>query len=536
MRLKTGRRSLFVLGLGVLAASLSGLTLSARAWADEAQLRFRLTTDPATLDWNLAHTSHETYIVMNLMEGLVEEGPDQKPRPALAESWDVSADGRTYTFELRKDVKWSDGRALKAADFEDSWFRLIDPKLKAPYAAFLFEVENAEAFAQGKLKDRSAVGIKALGTSKFQVKLRKRVPYFLHLATFWVTFPVRMDQIRKYPRDWATPGKIVTLGPYRLASWEKGKAVRLSKNPDYFATSSAFSAAPDSIEAVIEPDDAKARRLFDGGKLDVLLNATTHDLLRVQKPGGVAGVRIAQYPYLATYYLGFNVNAGPLRNKEVRHAIAAAIRKEAIPAVLQGGETVARSWLPPGIESQAQPEQVSGSLYDARAALSKAGYVEGNGFPKLTLYVEKFDGAEALSKHLTRALREGLGISVETKFGRPSALKGASDAAIFVAHWGADFPDPENFFSVFARESGTNYTGWRNPEYDALLEKARSSSDSGERFAAYAEAERLLVSRESVIVPLFYKKSTVLLRSRVKTFTISPLNYLFLKTVSVSGS
>jgi oligopeptide transport system substrate-binding protein len=198
---------------------------------DRGTLRFRLSGDPATLDWNLAQTSFETHVIMNLMEGLVEEGADLKPRPALAESWIVSPDGLAYTFKLKAGVKWSDGRALRAQDFVDSWLRLLSPKAGSGYASFLYDVENAEAYHSGKLKDPSKVGVKAVGDATFQVRLRRRVPYFLHIPTFWVTFPVRLDLIRKHGSAWATPGKIATLGPFLLKEWKKGKSIVLERNP-----------------------------------------------------------------------------------------------------------------------------------------------------------------------------------------------------------------------------------------------------------------------------------------------------------------
>ena len=519
----------FRLSYFVLSASLA---VGQSVWANEesqAVLRFRLTAEPATLDWNLAHTSHETHVIMNLMEGLIEYGPDLTPVPALAERWEISPDGKTYHFYLRSGVQWSDGRVLRAQDFVDSWLRLLSPKTRSSYANFLFDVENAKEFHDGKMTQASKVGVRAIDDKHLEVKLTRRVPYFIHLPTFWVTFPIRLDLIAKYRTSWAEPRKLVTLGPYLLKSWKKGSAIRLEQNPVYYKKAGFHG--PVSVDAVIELKDASARDRFSRGEFDFLLDPTTEDLLMArQNPG--SGLHAEQYPYLATFYLGMNTKSRELNKALIRRALSAGIEREGIPALLQGGQTVAKSWLPPGIPGHSSDRKSEMTLLDAKAILAKEGYVEGKGFPRLTLLVEKFDGAEALAEYIKKSFFENLGIKVEPKIGSPKSHQAALKKGaftLFVGHWGADYPDPANFFEVFSSGSGTNYSGWSDSEFDALMEKGRSTSDQDARLAAYARAEKILLDSDAVIVPLFYKKNTVLLGKRVKSFEISPLNYFFLK-------
>jgi oligopeptide transport system substrate-binding protein len=321
---------------------------------------------------------------MNIMEGLMEYDSDMKLRGALAERWEVSADGKTYKFYLRGGIKWSDGKALRAQDFVDSWQRLLDPKNKSSYAKLLSAV----------------TGVKAINDSLFEVKLARAVPYFLHLPTFWVTFPIRMDAIRAK--------KVVTLGPYLLDKWERGKKITLTKNPGYlgFVVGNDPARLPESVEAIIEPNDAKARKLFHDGKLDVLINATTADLLAEGKTS-----RLEQFPYLATYYLGFNVRR--VKDAQLRKALAQAIDRDQIPSIMQGGQTAARGWVPPGIEGHGDKQSLTGTLYESRGILSKAGYPEGKGFPRLSLWVEKFDGSDRLAEFLIAHFKERLGIGID---------------------------------------------------------------------------------------------------------------------------
>lgn len=528
------RSYLAVIASTAVSAMISSMAQvpSAMAQQPTTGLTFRLTADPATLDWNLARTSHETYLIMNLMEGLVEEGPDLKPRAALAERWEVSPDGKNYTFYLRGGAVWSDGRSLRAQDFVDSWLRLLAPSTRSPYASFLFAIENAEAYHSGKLKDASKVGVRALGDSKLEVRLSRVTPYFLHIPTFWVTFPVRLDALKKH--------ELVTLGPYSLSEWKRGEFLRLVRNPRYYGKNDG----PSEVRAVVVPDDHQARELFDSGKLDFLLDATTQDLMKASlKEGGGEG-RVEQFPYLATYYLGFNLRSKVLRESSIRRALAIAVdkdTKESIPSVLQGGQVPAPCWIPEGVEgapASALCAHVSGSLYDAKGTLAHAGYVEGRGFPKLKLAVEKFDGAEKLAELLAHALHDKLGIDVQTHVASTPELTReleSGGADLFVGHWGADYPDAANFLEVFASGSGTNYTGWKSVEYDRFLEQARETLDPASRAAAFRGAEALLIDRDVAIVPLFHKRNTVLLGKRVREFRISPLNYLFFKDLRVGN-
>ena len=522
-----------------LCAFWISLTVYRPLWALDSPastLKFRLTAEPATLDWNLAHSSHETYIIMNIMEGLVEEGIDLKPHPALAERWETSADGKTLTFFLKQGVKWSDGKPLKASDFLDSWLRLLSPKTRSSYASFLFDVENAEAFHQGKIKSPTSVGVKALGDLKLQIKLRRPVPYFLHIPSFWVTFPIRTDLIAKYGSQWATPGKMAVLGPYLLEDWKKGRSLHLKKNPGYYRRESLSPGNAQEVEALVDSDDSHARQLFEQRKIDFLLDATTRDLIKAKSAANASGTRVEQFNYLATYYLGFHLASGPLKDVRVRKALALAIDRAGIPAALQGGESAATDWIPPGLEGHDPASALSGSLYDARGALTQAGYSEGQAFPKLSLWIENFDGAEALQTYLVHAFKEKLGIDVLPRLETSAKYQEANRSGktdLFVGHWGADFPDPANFMDVFTSANEINATGWKNPDYDKLVADGGSSLDPTSRIQLYSAAEKLLLQKEVAVVPLFYRKNTVLIGPRVKDFQISPLNYLFLKLITL---
>ncbi|MCC7441526.1 MAG: peptide ABC transporter substrate-binding protein [Bdellovibrionales bacterium] len=485
----------------------------APAKPSQGTLRFRIPADPATLDWTLAHTNAETYVIMNLMEGLLEEGPDLKPRPALAQSWTQSPDGKTYTFKLRKGVRWSDGADLKAQHFVDSWKRLMDPKLKASYAAFLSEVAS----------------IGAPDDSTFEVRLKRPVPYFLHIPTFWVTFPVRRDLILRHGNAWSQPPNLVTLGPYRLSRWEKDKTIILDRNPHYWGKRPSVLRA----EISVNPNDLETREQFVEGAHDFLLNATTEDFLEMKKKG----VKLRQFPYLATYYLGFNTRTGPLRDVNFRRALAHALNLKAFPAALQGGQLPATGWIPPGVEGASSGLVLEHSLYEARAALVRAGYGEGAALPELDLWVAPADRSDAMARVVTDAFKRGLGIDVTVHAGSASRFQSTVKAGktdLFLTRWGLDYPDPASALELFESSGGTNYTGWKSAEYVAAMGRVRLGSDPKARLDTVREAEEILLKKDVVVAPLFYTKNSVITGRRVKKLNISPLNYLFIKDVELT--
>ncbi|MBI3533935.1 MAG: hypothetical protein HY072_00390, partial [Deltaproteobacteria bacterium] len=372
-----------------------------------------------------------------------------------------------------------------------------------------------------------------------EVRLKNPVHYFIYLPSFWVTFPIRLDVIKKYGKNWFLPKHVVTLGPYLLDGWEKNKFILLKKNSLYYRSEVFNANTPEKVTFMIEPDDQKARDLFEGSKVDVFLDATTQDLINKNPK-----TKILQFPYLATYYLGFQVGVGPLKDLDVRKAIACSIDTHQIPSIMQGGQIEATGWIPPELLAELLAElsaelrrnrmPLNCTLFDAKASLSKAGYPEGKGFPTLNLFIEKFDGASLLAQEIQKSLKEKLGIKIQTQITTQTKFLKATrsnQAGLFITHWGADFPDPANFFELFLSDNNANLTFWKKQEYDQKVKAARQTLPQKERFVLFDEAEKILIQKEFVILPLFYRKNTVLVHDNIKSFSVTPLNYLFFKNV-----
>lgn len=506
-----------------LTGCTAGATIPPRAPASKT-FTFRLLGDPETLDWNRAHTPIETYLLTNLMEGLVAHDSNLKVVPALAERWTKSADGRTYTFKIRKNVKWTDGVTLKAQDFVYSWKRLISPLTAASYAYFLFDIENAEAFYKGTIKDFSQVGIKAVDDLTLEVKLAKPMAHFIHIPSFWVTFPLRQDIVEKHGNSWAKPGRMVTLGPYLLSSYDIDSKVILTANPTYYGTRGNVEQAV----GLIVKEDSTALTLYETGKIDFLTDISAIDLQRLKgRPD------LKTFPYLKTGYLAFSINKFPVNPAKVRRAIVMAIDRSKLPEILHGGQTPATSFIPPKMLGYNPKVGLPFNPGAARAELRTAG-LDASRPIKLELVCPNTDKAMTIAQYVQIELKKNLGVNLQIQsydhktFRAQIAL---NSFPVFINSWSADYPDPDNFMSVFLGVSGNNRTAWKSPAYDEKILQARTQLNPKIRDKLYDAAQKILLEDEAVLMPLYYEPNMALVSKRASSVELNPLNDMPIKKV-----
>jgi oligopeptide transport system substrate-binding protein len=496
-------------------------------------LSVRLIGEPETLDWNKAHTSVETFVLMNLMEGLVQFDSSMDVAPALAESWKVSADRKTYTFKLRPNLKWSDGVPLKAKDFVYSWKRLLSPSTAASYAYFLFDIEGAEAFNRGHIRDFSSVGVKALNDSTLRVKLARPMSHWVETLTFWVTFPLREDVVEKYGAmnnsSWAAPGRMVVAGPYNLASHDYDSKILLKGNPNYYGTRGNI----ENIDFMIIKDDSTALTLYESGRLDFLTDISSVDLKRL---AGRSDLK--SFPYYKTGYLGYVTTRAPLNNVKVRRAIAMAIDKAEIGKILHGGQLPASSWVPPRMLAHSDKVGLPFDVARARQELKASGI---NTSKPIEMILTNWDKPLILAQFIQQELKKNLGLVVHLQQFDHKTFRAQVDlkrSPLYLLSWSGDFPDPDNFMSVFLSESGNNRTGWKSKTYDDLVLKARSMPDRNGgklREKIYDDAQKILLEDDAVVLPLYYEPNMALVRSRVQGLELNPLNYLILRKVNLGS-
>lgn len=481
------------------------------------EFRFPIESDPPTLDWNKA-TDHVSIQVLYLLEeGLTKHDPQLNIQPALAEKWDISPDGKTYTFHLR-DVKWSDGVQVKAQDFVAGWQRLLEPTTAAEYAYFLFDIENASEFNAGKVKDFSKVGVHALDDKTLQVTLRYPASYFLHIPSFPVCYPQRADILAANPTQYTEPPNLRSTGPYRLSKWEHDSKLFLEPNPYYYGPKPAIS----KMYFYVVKEDSTAISLYEQGQLDVALRIPSLDLDRVKKWPDYRSV-----PILRGYYYGFNVEAKPFDNVHVRRAFAHAINRDEIVAALKGGKLASNSWVPKGMFGY---ESEVGLAFDPKAAkeeLAKAGYPDGKGFPAVKVMYDSLEMNKMVAEKMQFAWKSVLGIpqvelaTEEWKVYLDTMTHNTPQ--IFRLGWGADYPDPHNFLDLFTSVSGNNNTHWKNKTYDSLILAGAKSQNSEERLGIYKKAQKLLLEDDAAIIPLFQESIEMVVKPHVQNFVVDAL-------------
>jgi len=513
---------LTILALGLLSGNSRAESNSAETFV------YRLTGEPETLDWNKASGNVETNLITNLMEGLV--GFDSKMRiiPKLARSWEISPDGKVYTFHLRPGVQWSDGIPLRAQDFVFSWQRLLSPLTGAPYAYLLQDIQGAEAYRHGKNPDFASVGVRALNDSTLQVQLERPVAHWLNIPTFWVTFPMRQDVVEKAGNSWARPGKIVTLGPYSWISHDIQSKLVFRANPRYWGQRGNVQ----EVVARIIRDDAEALRLYEAGKLDFLAGLTSVQSERLRKRRD-----FRSFPALKTGYLGFTVKQYPVSDVHFRRALAQAIDRSGIRKILATGHLPAYSFIPPGVPGFDPKIGLPFDPVAARKEIRLAGLDPASPL-QLELLVLGWEQQLLVGQFVQNEWKRNLGLDVSLKVLDRKDFRAQMEMgnqSLFMGMWAADYPDPENFFSVFLKDSGNNRARWNQARYDQLVHLARSSKIPAFRKRAYREAHELLLRDQVVLVPLYHEASLGLVRSRVRGLRVSPLSVLEIREIQLVG-
>ena len=497
-------KKIFTLLLSVLC--LFSLTFcSKKAKLSNDTLYFNLETEPPTLDPSKAADTTSSLVIENTMDGLTDydfSTPDLKIIPKVAKSWKITHSGSVYTFYLRDDVYWTDGKKVTAPDFEYSWKRIIDPKTASEYAYFLFDVKNAQAFNEGKIKNIADVGIKALDDFTFQVTLTKPVAYFLHISTFPDLSPLRKDIIEKYGDAWTEPEHIITNGPFKLTHWKHDYQLILERNDNYYGAKAKLK----KIICFMIVEASTALSLYQTKKLDIIRQVPPLDIPHLKNtPEYRSG------NYLSTYYIGLNTKKEALSNAYVRRAFSAAINRTEITDMLQKGDIPTSTLIPQGMLGHNPSIGIPFNPTQAKEWMKKAGYGEGKKtFPPITLLFNTSETHKTIAESLQSQWKRNLGIEVRLdnqewkvytnslQSSHKEPLKTSFD--IFRLGWNADYPDPDNFMSLFTSYSDNNHTQWGSKTFDKIVEKAKLMGNNPQkRVELYNQAQKMLLEEEAVI-------------------------------------
>ena len=486
-------------------------SLSAPAVAQEQVFRINNMVEPESLDPGVVTGVPEHRILSNLFEGLTTTDPkDLSPRPGMAASWTLSKDGLTYTFNLR-DATWTDGRPVTAQDFVFAWERVLNPKSGAKYAQHLFYLRNGEAYNTGRLTDFGQVGVRAVDPKTLQVTLKSPTAYFLDLTNFYTLYPLPRWALEAHGKDWVKPGKMVSNGPFMLASWVPQKELVLEKNPRHWDAGSV------KLRRVIflPTDDVNtAYKQFLAGDSDWIPTVPPSQINTAKtKPEYYAS------PYLGTYYFRLNVTKPPVSDVRVRKALSLAVDREALTKfVTKAGEVPYSGFVPAGLRGYEGPRGLGFDPAAARKLLAEAGYPDGKGFPRMELLYNTSDLHRVITQAVQQMWKEHLGIQVElvnVEWKVYLARQSGLDYQISRAGWIGDYVDPNTFLEMWKTGGGNNQTGWSSKRFDDLMDRAARLLDAKDRMRAMQDAERILLD-DGPVLPLFTYVNKGMLSRKVK--------------------
>jgi len=488
-------------------------------------MKWSLDADPKTLDPQLNSATGAGSVINNMYEGLMRE-VDSKLIPAMAESYELSEDGLKYTFHLR-DSRWSDGKPVSAEDFKYAWLRALNPNVASEYAFQMFYIKGAKDYYEGKSLAEE-VAITVVDDKTIEVELDTPTPYFLNLTAFYTYFPVRRDMVEQDPDRWAVNPKLaVSNGPFKLTKYALSDELVLEKNNKYW---DAESVKLNKIVTLIIGDSMTALTAYEQDEIFILDTMPPQEVMRLQLEDPTFQI----LPMLGTYYYIFNVDREPTNNLDVRKALSMAIDRRAITEkVKKGGEIPARGFIPEGLYDSEGSEfrGKAGDYYidtegadveGARTLLAKAGYPNGEGFPKMTILYNTSDSHKAIAEAIQAMWRETLGIEVELMNQEWAVFQDTIRVGNFQvgrASWIGDYVDPMTFLELWTSYSGKNGAQWRwtedgkfseNKRYDELVRESKMVSGA-RRDAKLYEMEKLIMD-EAIVAPIYYYVDQVMVK------------------------
>ena len=514
----------------------------------EADKGFEMTvciaSEPTSIDPALNSAVDGAVMIQHMFEGLMKWKDDGKGNAVLTEgqaaSYEVSEDGLTYTFKLRDDIKWSDGQPVKASDFVYGMQRLVNPETAADYNYMIDGVVvNATEIIAGE-KAPSELGVTAPDDKTVVIQLTTKTPFFLEICAFPALYPVRQDMIEKGGDQWTfDPATYIGNGPYKMAEWEHNSYIRMAKNDQYYDYANL---GPDTIKFALMDDDNAKLAAFKSGELLHIWNPPLAETPALLKSG-----ELIPAPYLGTYYVVYNVKKAPFDDPRVREAFSLVIDRNYIVSQITGtGEKPAAGFVPNGVNDVAgpgsddfrtvggdyfsvDPAQYKANCDKARQLLADAGYPGGKGFPITDYLYNTADNHRAIAEALQNMWQTELGVTItltNQDWGVFIDTRKNGDYVIARDGWIADYNDPITFVDQFITGGGNNDSQYSNPEFDALIAKAKTTDDQTERFKAMHQAEDVLF-KESVVAPIYFYTQPYMQAPNVKGMYASPLGYFF---------
>ncbi|MCH5464373.1 peptide ABC transporter substrate-binding protein [Levilactobacillus tujiorum] len=505
--------------------SQSSSSNSSNKYAAKQELNWTESSELASSDLAKATDTLSFTVLQNTQEGLYRLNSKGTPANALATSTKVTNGGKTYTFNLRKNAKWSNGEPVTAKDFVYSWQRTLDPKTASQDAFYLYQVKNAEAVNKGK-QPLSALGIKADGKYKLTVQLTKPVSYFKKLLAWPLFYPLNQKAVDQYGKKYGTSSATTVYnGPFRLTKWSgTSKTWTLAKNKTYWDKKAVHLT---KINEQVTESTTTSYNLYNAKKTDETLlsgqqiknNKNSKDFVK-RLPTGSQRLDLNQKKVAA------------FKNADVRKAFSLAIdRTQLVNDVLQDGSVASKGFVPAGMGNNPKTgeafnqeayvkEGVSYNLKQAKSLLAKGLKQTGDKQLNVTLSVSDTDTSKQTAEFVQSSLEKLPNVKVTIKtvpYIQLITQQNNGNYELTLAGWQSVFADPINFLDVFESDSSYNTTGWKSAQFDKLLDEAENQDGNKPttRWSKLVQAEKVLINDQGTI-PLYQAAKSQLLRSNVK--------------------
>jgi oligopeptide transport system substrate-binding protein len=516
----------FVLACAVLLLPLAGCQ-SVFPWIPGEDALRLWDTGPLTLDPAISADASSHSYVIQIFSGLVKLDDDLNIVADIAESWEKSLDGKTYTFHLRQGVKFHSGEEVEAADFKYSWERACDPDTQSGTAAtYLGDIVGAKDMLAGNTTEISGVEVVADYTLRVTIDAPKA--YFLNKLAYPTAFVVEKVNAESGQYWWLEPSG---TGPFRLKGWAPGQWLILERSEVYYGEIA-------KLEQVVYFFSGSPMALYEKGEIDVASVSTSY-IDWASDEASALHLELAVTPELSLYYVGFNTAEPPFDDVNVRRAFCHAVDKEHIAEViLRDMVNEAGGVLPRGMPGY--DESLQGLDYDveqAKALIAASKYGDVSNLPPITLTSTGYgNGISSYLGAIIQEWQQNLGVEVSVRQLEPEDFlynaKQEKDE-MFELGWVADYPDPHNFLDIlFYTESENNIFEYSSPSLDALLDQAGIEQDEAERLAMYQEAEQMVID-DAPCLPLFHGNNYILVKPYVKDYLLSPLGMADLSKVYI---
>ncbi len=529
--------------------------------------------DPHVISWK-----HDIRVANGLFEGLMafrilppEPGESQGQLavgPGVAERFEVSPDGRTYSFHLRPDARWSNGEPVTARDFAWSWQRVLTPATGADYASLLFVIQGGrayyEALAAGRSPSLDALGIETPDERTVVVTLEAPTAYFLELTAFATFFPVYRpllerftvegtvgpNGVGRYDGGWMRPGVLVSNGPFVLQSHRFKRDLVMVRNAHYWDADNVWLR---QVTALAISDQNAALHAYETGQCD-WLDSVPASVARalLERPAERRGEDFHRVMAFGTYFYRFNCQptadgrANPFADPRVRRAFSLAVDRVDVARVTGVQPPVAGSLVPPGLVvyntagepfEYVPPPPEEPNVAEARRLLAEAGYADGADLGPVRLMFNTGYGHELIAQRLAAIWRQTLGADVvlvpkdPNAFGEALKQKTHKEWHLGRGSWFGDYRDPSTFLDMLMTASGNNDSSYSNPEYDRLVAAAAATDDQARRMELFRQAETLGIVQEAALLPLYFYAEHSMIRPDIQGAWPNNMGYMVLKQV-----